>query len=71
MLLLALLQRLILSALLRSYDLSLAGPTSNPLHPRADLAIARPLLRPAHGIWLKLTPRSTGAADCGPLGPSA
>lgn len=64
--------RLLLSALLRRYTLTLAGPTADPACPRGELSIARPLLRPALGIWVKLTPRTetdAAAVARGLLGP--
>jgi len=50
--------RLVLAALLRRYTMHLVGPCADINRSRADLSIARPLLKPAYGIWVRLVPRS-------------
>eukprot|EP01052_Picozoa_sp_SAG31_P014480 SAG31_NODE_902_length_11133_cov_4.169386_4_plen_341_part_00 len=53
--------RLVLAALLRRYTMHLAGPCADPNQSRRDLSIARPLLKPKHGIWVKLVPRAAAS----------
>lgn len=47
--------RVTLSSLLRTFDITLA-PSMHGV-PSSEMGIARPLLKPVQGVWLKLTPR--------------
>lgn len=47
--------RVTLSSILRTFDITLA-PSMQSV-PSSEMGFARPLLKPAQGVWLKLTPR--------------
>jgi len=61
--------RVTLTSLLRTFDISLA-PSMQGVH-SSEMGIARPLLKPVRGVWLKLTPRKglTSQAVKVPLAP--
>lgn len=61
--------RVMLTSILRTFDITLAEQTEGV--ERSDMSIARPLLKPINGVWLKLTPRAgiTEADLVAPLGP--
>ena len=48
--------RVTLSSLVRTFDITLA-PSMHGV-PASEMGIARPLLKPIQGVWLKLTPRA-------------
>jgi len=61
--------RVTLSSIVRTFDITLASSMQGV--PSSEMATARPLLKPARGVWLKLTPRGglTLQAIKAPLAP--
>ena len=61
--------RVLISSILRTFEITLA-PSMEGV-PASEMSIARPLLKPIEGVWLKLTPRQGLTADAirAPLAP--